>query len=89
MTCHALLIAVTVMYFLLPFASGVARCPRSTVEKRLLLYPFEYDGHQDWELVPYDDASVGVVTWMMGLKDWLTVSRQLPLGQNLMVCFRS
>ncbi|KAL3156542.1 hypothetical protein ABBQ38_000837 [Trebouxia sp. C0009 RCD-2024] len=25
---------------------------------------------------------------MMGLKDWLTVSRQLPLGQNLMIPFK-
>ncbi|KAL3132278.1 hypothetical protein ABBQ32_008863 [Trebouxia sp. C0010 RCD-2024] len=85
MTCHALLLSVTVIYFLLPLASGVARNQQSTVKKRVLLYPFEYDGHQDWELVPYNEASVGVVTWMMGLKDWLTVSRQLPLGQDLMI----
>ena len=82
MTCHTLLVFVTVLYVLLQLANALARTPQLTSKKRLLLYPFEYDGHQDWELVPYDEASIGVVNWMMGLKDRLTVTRQLPLGKT-------
>lgn len=91
MTCHARLVVVLVLHLLIhdpltaTLANGLSQNPLSTFRKRPLLYPFEYDGHQDWELVPYD-ASVGVVTWIMGLKDRLTVSRQHPLGHDLMVC---
>lgn len=64
-----------------------ARTVQSTAKHQQLLYTFEYDNHPyDWELVPYDNATAGPVKWMMGLKDRLTVSRELPLGQNLTVC---
>lgn len=87
MTCRALFICVAVLYLLLQLANGLVVNPRWKDNQRSLLYPFEYDSHSDWELVPYDDASVEVVTWIMGLTDRLTVSRQLPLGQDLMVWF--
>lgn len=59
-------------------AAGASRRPQ-------LLYPLEYDTQPDWELVPYDSSSGGGVSWMMALKDRLTVSRKLPLGKDLTV----
>ena len=54
------------------------------------LYPLEYDGKPDWEVVRYDEGSrQGVVSWMMSVKDRLTMAHHgvdLPLGQDLMVC---
>ena len=55
-----------------------------------LLYPLEYDIKPDWELVRYDEGSrQGVVSWMMSLKDRLTMPHDhhcgLPPGQDLMV----
>lgn len=84
--------SVTGLYLLLWLGSSrasipVSRAVQSTDKHQQLLYTFEYDNHpHDWELVPYDDATAGPVKWMMGLKDRLTVSQALPLGQDLTVC---
>lgn len=81
------------LYLLIWLGSGRASPPvappvQSTAKQQQLLYTFEYDNHPfDWELVRYDDVSAGPVRWMMDLKDRLTMSRKLPLGQNLTVCF--
>lgn len=80
------------LYLMLQLGSGHALTPlgrQSKAKQQQILYTFEYDsfhpGSQQWERVPYDDASIGLVRWMMGLKDRLTVSRKLPLGQDLTV----
>lgn len=80
------------LHLLLWFGSGSASAPvgrtvQSTANHQQILYTFEYDNHpHDWELVPYQNVSAGPVRWMMGLKDRLTVSREVPLGQDLTVC---
>ncbi len=64
---------------------------RNSVQARRpqLLYPLEYDVKPGWELVRYDEGSrQGVVSWMMSVKDRLTVAYHggdLSLGQDLMV----
>lgn len=63
---------------------------RNSVQARpQLLYPLEYDVKPGWELVRYDEGSrQGVVSWMMSVKDRLTVAYHggdLSLGQDLMV----
>ena len=79
------------LYLLIWLSSGRASvpvAPRVQSAAQQLLYTFEYDNHPyDWELVPYDDVSAGPVRWMLDLKDRLTMSRELPLGHNLTVCF--
>ena len=90
MTCYLWLGGVVGLYLLLQLGNAGAVTivdQQTTAKQQQLLYTFEYDNHpHEWELVPYDDASFGAVRWMMGLKDRLTVSRELPLGQDLMVC---
>lgn len=68
---------------------GAFSCNSVQAQRPQLLYPLEYDIQPDWELVRYDDGSrQGVVSWMMSVKDRLTMAHHggdLPLDQDLMV----
>lgn len=51
-----------------------------------LLYVWEYDCIIDWEPVQVEDTpTASMMFWLLGLRDRLTVTRQRPLGQALMV----
>ena len=73
-----------------PRSAHGGACSRNSVQTQRprLLYPLEYDVKPDWELVRYEGSKQGVVSWMMSVKDRLTVAHHggdLLLSQDLMV----
>lgn len=51
-----------------------------------LLYVWQYDCIFDWEPVQIrDQQSSSMITWLLSLRDRLTLTRQKPLGEPLMV----
>lgn len=51
-----------------------------------LLYVFQYDGQRDWaELRTDAPFTASAVTWLLSLRDRLTMTSKRPLGDSLTV----
>ena len=67
-------------------AAGPIQAANASISDPKLLYVWEYDGPIDWEAVSGTGVTATMITWLLNVRDRLTVTRQRPLGGDLMVC---
>lgn len=81
----AALLAAAAGTFADPAKVQTLRTPPKRQELKLL-YVMEYDCMFDWEPISLEqELTEGVLAWMTNLHDRLTVTSQMPLGEELMV----